>query len=258
MQNVIPEIKIQDLKMYYDYNNGKSKPVLKSINVNIPKNKLTTIIGPSGCGKTTLLKSINRLHDIKNGTKVEGHIIIADEDIFHSKYPVVELRKKVGLVTQKPYPLPDSIYKNVTYGPNLHRKLTKEQSDRIVEKYLKKVNLWAEVKDRLHSPAADLSLGQQQRLCIARSLSIEPEVILCDEITSSLDPISSEKIENLLLELKDNYTIVVVTHIMRQARRLADFVIFMYLGELIEKGPAEQVFGSPNAELTRQYLSSGF
>jgi phosphate transport system ATP-binding protein len=246
------EIKVRNLNVFYS---GREDIVaLKNINIDIPKNKLTTIIGPSGCGKTTLLKALNRLHEIKEGVKVSGEIFIGGKDIYHPDRPVPELRRKVGLVAQKPYPLPASIYDNVAYGPRIHRRPNKKELDEIVEECLKKTNLWDEVKDRLDSPAADLSVGQQQRLCIARTLAVEPEVILCDEVTSALDPISSEKVENLLCSLKEKYTIVMVTHVLRQAKRLADYVIFIYLGEIIETGTVEQFFNNPTNEKTKEYI----
>lgn len=253
MNKFISEIEIKDLNVFYN-SNKRNEWVLRNINVNIPKNKLTTIIGPSGCGKTTLLKTINRLHDIKDDVKVEGKIYIGKEDIYHPAHPVPELRKKVGLVAQRPYPLPASIYNNVAFGPRLHGKPGKAELTEIVELSLKKANLWEEVKDRLDSPAADLSIGQQQRLCLARALAVEPEVILCDEVTSALDPISAKEIEDLLFSLKENYTIVLVSHVLRQARRLSDFIIFLYLGELIEAEEAEQFFINPKTEKSQQYI----
>ncbi|MEA2054251.1 MAG: phosphate ABC transporter ATP-binding protein [Candidatus Thermoplasmatota archaeon] len=252
MRAIETEIKVRNLNVFYS--GGTDVVALKNINIDIPKNKLTTIIGPSGCGKTTLLKTLNRLHEIKEGVKVSGEIFIGGEDIYHPSRPVPELRRKVGLVAQKPYPLPASIYDNVAYGPKIHYRPNKNELDRIVEECLRKANLWDEVKDRLDSPAADLSIGQQQRLCMARTLAVEPEVILCDEVTSALDPISSEKLENLLLSLKEKYTIVMVTHVLRQAKRLADYVIFLYLGEVVETGTAEQFFNNPTNEKTKEYI----
>ncbi|MDD4680492.1 MAG: phosphate ABC transporter ATP-binding protein [Clostridia bacterium] len=246
-------IRIKNLNISF----GDKNPVrvIKNISLDIPENQLTTIIGPSGCGKTTLLKAINRLHDIHDNCKIEGQIFIGDEDIYHPKRPVNELRRKIGLIAQRPYVLPSSIYNNIAFGPKLHGKKKKNGLDEIVENCLTRTHLWDEVKDRLKAPAVDLSIGQQQRLCIARALAVEPEVILCDEVTSALDPISSEKIEALLLSLKDSYTIVMVSHILRQARRMSDNVVFMYFGELIETGEAKAFFTSPADERTKNYIS---
>ena len=247
------EIKIRGLNISYE--EQKDVQALKDINLDIYKNRLTSIIGPSGCGKTTLLKSMNRLHDINDSVRVEGKIEIGGEDIYHSEKPVDELRKKVGLIAQRPYPIPASIYENIAIGPKLHGKKTRAELDEIVEQCLVRTHLWPEVKDRLKSPAVALSIGQQQRLCIARALAVEPEVILCDEVTSALDPISSEKIESLLLSLKENYTIVLVSHVLRQAKRLSDDVVFMYFGKLVEAGEAKTIFESPSDERTRRYVS---
>ncbi len=246
-------IKIRNLNISYGDKNPV--PIIKNISLDIPGKQLTTIIGPSGCGKTTLLKAINRLHDIGNSIKVEGHIFIGEEDIYHSVQPVNELRKKIGLIAQRPYVLPSNIYNNIAFGPKLHDKKKKSELDEIVESCLTRTHLWDEVKDRLKAPAVNLSIGQQQRLCIARALAVEPEVILCDEVTSALDPVSSEKIEALLLSLKDSYTIVMVSHILRQARRLSDNVVFMYFGELVEVGEAKAFFTSPADERTKRYIS---
>lgn len=246
------EIKIKNLNLTYT---GQEDVVaLKNINLNLPGNRLTTLIGPSGCGKTTLLKTLNRLHEIKENVQLQGKIIIGGQDIIHSKQPIWELRQRVGLISQKPYPLPASIYDNVSYGPRLHGQKNGQQLDQIVEHCLSKAHLWSEVKDRLSTPATALSVGQLQRLSIARSLAIEPEVLLCDEITSALDPISSARVEELLLNLKEDYTIILVTHILRQAKRLADNVVFLYLGQVIETGPADEFFNNPTQEKTKKYL----
>jgi len=228
--------------------------ILKDINLVIPDKKITVIIGPSGCGKTTLLKSFNRLIDAVDGVRFSGSIFVDDEDILEPKSELTHIRKKMGLLMQKPYPLPMSIYANVAYGPRIHGTRDKRELDRIVETYLRKASLWDEVKDRLHAPATQLSLGQQQRLCLARGLAVEPEIILGDEPTSALDPRSSQRIEQTFLELKNDYTIVVVTHILRQARRLADYIVFLYLGELVEHGPAQKMFEHPEKEMTREYM----
>lgn len=247
-----PKIKIRDLNV--SYKKKEEFIALKNINIDLPKNKITAIIGPSGCGKSTLLKSLNRLHDIRDNVVIRGKVYIDEEDIYHPNQPVPEIRRKIGLVAQKPYPLPASIYDNVAYGPRIHYSLAKEKLNEIVENSLKKAGLWNEVKDRLHSPAADLSVGQLQRLCIARTLAVNPEVILCDEITSALDPISSEKVENLLLSLKENYTIILVSHVLRQAKRLADYVVFLYLGEIIETAEKHQFFTTPSHEKSKEYI----
>jgi len=242
-------ISVQNLNVYF----GKQH-VLKDITVDIPDKKITAIIGPSGCGKTTLLKSFNRLIDTMDGVKVEGRILVDGQDIFDPNADVTHVRKKMGLLLQKPYPLPMSIYDNIAYGPRIHGIRNRKELNRIVEYYLKQTSLWDEVKDRLHQPASRLSVGQQQRLCLARGLAIQPEIILGDEPTSSLDPRSSQRIEERFLELKKEYTVVLVTHILRQAKRLADYVVFLYLGELIEHGPAELLFGNPQQELTKEYM----
>jgi phosphate transport system ATP-binding protein len=243
-------ISIQNLNVFY----GKTQ-ALKNITADIPDKKITVIIGPSGCGKTTLLKSFNRLVDSVDGIRISGKVVVDEENIFDPRTEVTHIRKKMGLLLQKPSPLPMSIYDNVAYGPRIHGLRRKKDLDMKVEYYLKESSLWDEVKDRLHAPASGLSVGQQQRLCLARGLAVEPEIILGDEPTSALDPKSSLRIEQRFLKLKDQYTIVIVTHILRQARRLADYVMFMYLGELVEHGPAEDVFQNPKEEMTREYIN---
>lgn len=242
-------IRVQDLNVFY-----QNEQVLKNITVDIPDRKITAIIGPSGCGKTTLLKSFNRLIDSVEGVRITGGIFVDEENILDPKIELTHIRKKMGLLLQKPYPLPMSIYDNVAYGPRIHGLRDRRKLDGIVETYLKKASLWEEVKEKLHDPASRLSLGQQQRLCLARGLAVEPEIILGDEPTSALDPKSSQRIEQTFNELKKDYTIVVVTHILRQARRMADYVIFLYLGELVEHGPAERFFDHPEKEVTREYI----
>jgi len=242
-------ISVRKLNVFYG-----NHQALKDISVDIPAKKITAIIGPSGCGKTTLLKSFNRLVDLMDGVRVSGEVIVDGEDIFNPKVEITRIRKKMGLLSQKPYPLPMSIYDNVAYGPRIHGIKHKKELDRIVEHYLKESSLWDEVKHRLHEPASRLSLGQQQRLCLARGLAVEPEIILGDEPTSALDPKSSQRIEHRFLELKKEYTIVVVTHILRQAKRLADYVVFLYLGELVEHGPAEEIFANPKQQMTVEYV----
>lgn len=252
--NMTLETEIDVRNLQVSYSRRKDMVALNNVSVAIPRQQLTAIIGPSGCGKTTLLKALNRLHDIRDGVRVTGSIRIGGVDIYHSKQPVHELRRRVGLIAQKPYPLPASIYNNVAYGPRIHRHPHREELDDIVERCLREVHLWTEVKDRLDEPAADLSVGQQQRLCIARTLAVEPEVILCDEVTSALDPVSSQKVEELLLSLRERYTIVLVSHILRQAHRLADYVIFLYMGEVVETGPADIVFNHPRHQKTMEYV----
>jgi len=277
MNESASHIQVNNLNLWY----GKHQ-ALKDITVDIPGKKITAIIGPSGCGKTTLLKSFNRLIELQDKIKMSGQILVDGENILDPKVEVTDLRKKMGLLLQKPQALPMSIYDNVAYGLRVHEIKGKKLIDRIskleekwafldvhlektrirkgdginvlVETYLRIGGLWDEVKDRLHTSASGLSIGQQQRLCLARALAVEPEVILADEPTSALDPISSQKIDQLLTELKKNYTIIMVTHILRQARRLADYAVFLYLGKLIEHGPAEQIFEHPREELTKEYM----
>ena len=234
-------------------------PILKLVNVEIPKNKITCIIGPSGCGKTTLLRTFNRLVDTIEGVKLEGVVMLGEHDIVRAgASESTEIRRLIGLVPQRPCPLPMSIYDNIAYGCRIHGISGRKKLDAIVEYYLRAVGLWDEVCDRLHMPASRLSGGQQQRLCLARSLAIEPSYLLADESTSALDPISSRTVEELFVKLKQDYSIVMVTHTLRQAKRIADHVIFMYLGEVIEEGDADQVFNHPRHELTQQYLNGAF
>lgn len=247
------KINIEDLNLYI----GK-KHILKDINVKIPEKKLTVILGPSGCGKTTLLKSLNRLTDLYPEVKTQGKIFNGSDDILHPNTEITELRKKMGLLAQSPYPLPMSIYNNITYGLRISGRRKKRYLNKRVEYYLRQVSLWEEVKGRLKDPASALSIGQQQRLCLARGLSVDPEIILADEPTSALDPVSSREIEELFLKLKQRYTIVMVTHILRQARRVADYVIFMYLGEIIEHGTAEQIFEHPQNPITKSYIKGTY
>ena len=247
------KIDIQNLNLYI----GKQH-ILKNITAAIPENKITVILGPSGCGKTTLLKSMNRLTDLYPDVKVSGRIMIGNEDILHSNSDITSLRQKMGLLSQRPYPLPMNIFNNISYGLRISGRQKRRMLEKRVERYLRIVNLWDEVKDRLRDPASRLSIGQQQRLCLARGLAVDPEIILADEPTSALDPISSQAIEEKFLELKKGYTIVMVTHILRQAKRVADHVIFMYLGEVIEQGPAEQLFNDPQGEKTKSYLKGMF
>jgi phosphate transport system ATP-binding protein len=243
-------ISIRDLNVFY----GDLR-VLKDVNLDIPPNRITVIIGPSGCGKTTLLKSLNRLLDAAEGVRVSGRVLLDGEDIYAPRVEVTRVRKKMGLLSQRPQVLPMSIYDNVAYGPRLHGLGAKRDLDCRVEHYLKVAGLWDEVRDRLRESASSLSVGQQQRLCLARGLAVEPEIILGDEPTSALDPQSSQNVERRLMELKRDYTVVVVTHILRQARRVADHLAFLYLGELVEQGPAAEVFAAPRDPRTRAYLT---
>jgi len=244
-----PLIQIQGLNVAYG-----SQRAIRDVSVDIPARQITAIIGPSGCGKTTLLRSISRLTELLDDVQVWGKIIFDGQDVYAPSVDVTDVRKRIGLLAQRPFPLPMSIYDNVAYGPRLYGVRQREALNAVVEKELRAAGLWDEVKDRLNAPATALSIGQQQRLCLARGLAVEPDVLLCDEVTSALDPISAQRIEGRLVELKTNYTIILVTHVLRQARRLADYVIFMYLGELIEHGPAEQVFHHPQQPKTRAYL----
>jgi len=246
-------LKVSDLNIYI----GKAH-ILKNVNLEIPDKKITCIIGPSGCGKSTLLKTFNRLIDDTEGIRYEGSILVDDTDIFDKKTEITDIRKKMGLLSQRPCPLPMSIYDNIAFGCKMHGERNRKKLNQIVEQQLKAVGLWEEVKNRLNAPASKLSIGQQQRLCLARGLAVEPEFILADEATSALDPISSKHIEELFVKLKQDYTIIMVTHTLRQALRIADHVIFMYLGEVIEAGPADEVFNNPKQELTQKYLEGAF
>lgn len=247
-------IKINDLSVRYG-----ERTVLDNINLEFPRGQITVIMGPSGCGKTTLLKGINRFLELVDGAHVSGQVMIDGQDIYAPGVDVTEIRKNIGLLAQRPYPLPMSIYDNVAYGMRIHKMYRNgSEMDAKVKHYLEEAGLWEEVHDRLHKPAMDLSLGQQQRLCLARGLAVSPAVLLGDEPTSALDPISAQHIEQRLIALKQEYTIVLVTHILRQAKRLADYVIFMYLGEMVECGPAQEVFEHPQKERTRAYLSGQF
>jgi phosphate transport system ATP-binding protein len=231
--------------------------ILKNINLEIPKNKVTVLLGPSGCGKTTMLKCMNKLTDLYKELKVTGSIYIEDDDILNTSTNISVLRQKMGLLSQRPYPLPVSIYKNVAYGIKLKGIRDKKLIEYSVEKNLREVGLWDEVKNRLHSPATGLSIGQQQRLCLARGLAVKPRIILADEPTSALDPISSKIIENLFKDLKKHYTIILVTHVLRQAMRLADNVVFMSYGEVIEQGTPDELFKNPQSEKLKEYLVEG-
>ena len=246
------KFEIKNLDLYY----GDFK-ALKSVNLNIEKNEITAFIGPSGCGKSTLLKSLNRMNDLVEGCKIQGSITLDGEDIY-GNMDVSELRKRVGMVFQKPNPFPMSVYDNIAYGPRTHGVHSKAKLDEIVETSLKNAAIWDEVKDRLKKSALGLSGGQQQRLCIARALAVQPEVLLMDEPTSALDPISTSKIEDLVIELKKKYTIVMVTHNMQQAVRVADKTAFFLLGEVVEYDETEKMFSSPRDKRTEDYITGRF
>ncbi|GAB4420939.1 MAG: phosphate ABC transporter ATP-binding protein PstB [Anaerolineae bacterium] len=239
---------IRGLNVWYG-----DQQALQDVTADIPRRRVTAIVGPSGCGKTTLLKSLNRLVELDPKARISGQVLLDGEDIYAPAVDVTEVRARIGLLAQKPFPLPMSIYDNVAYGPRIHG-LRDQPMDALVHAHLEVVELWDEVKGRLKAPATGLSVGQQQRLCLARALAVKPECLLCDESTSALDPITARAIEALLSRLKRDYTVVMVTHDLAQARRLADYVIFLWLGELVEQGPAPQVFGRAREERTRAYL----
>jgi phosphate transport system ATP-binding protein len=244
-----PHISVKNLNVYIG-----DAHILKNITIDIPDKKVTSFIGPSGCGKTTLLKTFNRLLDSNTDVRIEGKVLVDGEDLYGKDTEVTHIRKKMGLLSQRPFPLPMSIYDNIAYGPKIHGERDKKVLDEIVEKYLRATALWDEVKDRLNGPATRLSIGQQQRLCLARGLAIEPEIILGDEPTSALDPVSTQHIEELFLKLKDNYTLVLVTHILRQARRVSDYIAFIYNGEIVEFAPTEELLLNPKEKMTKDYI----
>lgn len=234
-----------------------NKHVLKDINVTFPENKVTALIGPSGCGKSTLLRAFNRMHDLTPDARIEGKLLLGDLDLYDGKISVTQVRKRIGMVFQKANPFPKSIYDNISYGLKING-VPGSQINDIVEKALRESFLWDEVKDELKKPATRLSGGQQQRLCIARAVALRPEVILMDEPCSALDPVSTLKIEELIKKMKDDYTIVIVTHNMQQAQRVADKTIFMYLGEVVEAGKTADLFNHPSKELTGNYVKGHF
>lgn len=246
-------MKAKDLNLYYG-----EKQALKNVNLDIEEHAITAFIGPSGCGKSTFLKTLNRMNDYVKNVKITGEVLLDEEEINDSRVDTIALRKKVGMVFQQPNPFPMSIYDNVAYGPRIHGIKNKKRIDEIVERSLKAAALYDEVKDRLHTSALGLSGGQQQRLCIARCLAVEPEVILLDEPTSALDPISTFKIEELLLDLKDKYTIVIVTHNMQQASRIADYTAFFLVGEMVEYGKTNDLFSMPKDKRTEDYITGRF
>ena len=253
LANETPKIEIKDLNFYY----GKYK-ALKNINLTIPEKKVTAFIGPSGCGKSTLLRTLNRMFELYPEQHAEGEINFDGENILKSKLDIAILRAKIGMVFQKPTPFPLSIYENIAFGVRLFEKLSKGEMDERVEWALQKAALWTEVKDKLHQSGNGLSGGQQQRLCIARAIAVKPEVILLDEPCSALDPISTAKVEELIIELKEDYTVVIVTHNMQQAARVSDYTTYMYLGEMIEFGETRQMFMKPARQETEDYITGRF
>lgn len=253
IDDIKTHIIVEDLNVYiHDHH------ILKNIRMVIPDKSITCIIGPSGCGKTTLLRTFNRMHDDSAEVRIDGKVLVDNENLYDKDVEVTHIRKKMGLLAQRPCPLPMSIFDNVVYGARIHGITKKSELAQIAETQLTAVGLWDEVKDRLKTPATRLSIGQQQRLCLARGLAVEPEIILGDEATSALDPIASRRIEELFVELKKDYSIILVTHTLRQARRIADYVAFMYMGELIEFGTTEQIFNNPKEQLTKEYIEGAF
>lgn len=246
------KIDVTNMDLYYGEFHA-----LKNINVSFQEKQITAMIGPSGCGKSTLLKSLNRMNDLVEGCRIEGSITLDGKDIY-GKFDVNELRKRVGMVFQKPNPFPMSIYDNIAYGPRTHGVRKKSELDEIVETSLRNAAIWEEVKDRLKKSALGLSGGQQQRICIARALAVNPEVLLMDEPTSALDPISTSKIEDLAMELKNQYTIIIVTHNMQQAARISDKTAFFLLGDLVEFGKTEEIFSNPQNKKTEDYITGRF
>ena len=248
-----PKIEMRDLNVYYG-----NFHAIKNISMQIPEGKVTAFIGPSGCGKSTLLRSLNRMQDLYPGQRAEWMLRMGDLDLLSRDIDVTELRSRIGMVFQRPTPFPMSIYENVAYGVRLHEKLSKSEMDERVHWALKKAALWDDVKEKLQEPGTSLSGGQQQRLCIARGIAVKPEVLLLDEPCSALDPISTARIETLIEELKQDYTVVIVTHSMQQAARISDYTAFMYLGELIEFGETRQIFTRPREKATEDYITGRF
>ncbi len=246
-------IRTEDLNIYIE-----NQHILQDINLTIPEKSITCIIGPSGCGKTTFLKSLNRMHDETPEVKIRGKIFVDGSNIYDPGINVIDIRKKMGLLAQRPCPLPMSIFDNVAYGPRIHGIKRRKTINQTVIQYLQYVGLWDEVRGRVRSSASKLSIGQQQRLCLARGLAIEPEYILGDEATSALDPLSTKIIEELFVKLKEKYTVILVTHTLRQARRIADYIVFMYLGRVIESASTDEFFNNPKKQITKDYLSGSF
>ena len=247
------KISVSNLNLYYGQNHA-----LKSVNMEIPENEITAFIGPSGCGKSTFLKTLNRMNDLVEGVRIEGKVVLDGEDIYSPTVDTTLLRKKVGMVFQQPNPFPMSIYDNIAYGPRIHGIKNKAKLDEIVETSLKGAAIWDEIKDRLKKSALGLSGGQQQRLCIARALAVKPEVLLMDEPTSALDPISTLKVEELMAELKKNYTVAIVTHNMQQATRISDNTAFFLVGEMVEMYKTEELFSRPMDKRTEDYITGRF
>ncbi len=247
------KIRVEGLNLFY----GK-KQALNNISLDIQKNTVTALIGPSGCGKSTFLRSLNRMNDLIDGVRIEGKVSLEDRNIYDNNVDVVELRKRVGMIFQKSNPFPKSIYDNIAFGPKINGVTGKKELDEIVEKSLIRSALWNEVKDDLHKSGLSLSGGQQQRLCIARALAVDPEVLLMDEPASALDPLSTSKIEDLIFELKNNYTIIIVTHNMQQASRVSDITAFFYMGDLVEVSDTRKMFTSPDNKKTEDYISGRF
>ena len=250
-----PKIKLSTRNLVLSYG---EKRALHGIDIDIPEHRVTALIGPSGCGKSTFLRCFNRMNDLIPNVKVSGQVMLDGQDIFTKGIDVVELRRRVGMVFQKSNPFPKSIWENVAFGPKLQGKKDRAELDAIVEKSLRQAALWDEVKDRLHTSALGLSGGQQQRLCIARAIAVEPEVLLMDEPASALDPLATARIEELVRELKDRYTIVIVTHNMQQAARVSDYTAFFYMGRLVEFGRTEQIFTNPRERQTEDYVTGRF
>jgi phosphate transport system ATP-binding protein len=248
-----PAVRIEKLNVYIE-----NQHILKDIDLSIPEKSITCVIGPSGCGKSTFLKTLNRMHDENPEVKITGKVLVDGENIYDKRINVIDTRKKMGLLAQRPCPLPMSIFDNVAFGPRIHGIKRRKALNQTVIQYLQYVGLWDEVRGRVRSSASRLSIGQQQRLCLARGLAIEPEIILGDEATSALDPLSTKTIEELFIKLKNRYTVILVTHTLRQARRIADYVVFMYLGKIVEAGPTEKFFNYPEKQLTIDYLSGSF
>ena len=251
--NDIPKIEVKDFNLYY----GKFH-ALKNVNASIPARRITAFIGPSGCGKSTILRAFNRMNDLIKSVRVTGEILIDGKNIYSPDTDLISLRKRVGMVFQRPNPFPISAFENVAYGPRIHGETNRQRLETIVEKCLRDTGLWDDLKDRLDVPALSLSPEEQQRLCISRLLAVEPEVLLMDEPCSALDPIATARVEELLIKMKENYTIVIVTHNMQQAARVSDLTSYFLLGELIESGPTTQIFTAPRHPKTEQYITGRF